>query len=104
MASPSGPPTIPGLPNGSNLPANFSIGTSNAGIPPELWKAIQGVRKGCYPDRHPVVPILYGYWSNLGAGIAFDVLFGLAVLAHAFQFARFRRWTSVLLALGALSE
>ncbi|KAH8646334.1 RTA1 like protein-domain-containing protein [Xylariales sp. PMI_506] len=52
------------------------------------------------PGHTPV----YGYQPSLAAGIVFCVLFFIALAGHTVQIARFRRWTSVLLALGALTE
>lgn len=46
----------------------------------------------------------YNYVPSLGAGIAFCILFGIALAGHIVQTIRFRRWTSILLAVGALCE
>lgn len=45
----------------------------------------------------------YGYRPSLIAGIIFCVLFGLAFLGHGIQSIRLRRWTSIILTVGALS-
>lgn len=46
----------------------------------------------------------YSYRPSLGAGIAFCVLFAIPFFWQFVQTIRFRRWTSVLLGLGALSK
>lgn len=74
-----------------------------AGIDPNLWNQILHIRTGCFPQLLPQIKNDYGYWPSLGAGIAFDVLFGLALIGHVIQAIRFRRWTSILFAIGALS-
>jgi hypothetical protein len=74
-----------------------------AGIDPNTWNAILHIRTGCFPQLIPQIKNDYGYWPSLGAGIAFDVLFGLALIGHVIQAIRFRRWTSILFAIGALS-
>ena len=48
-------------------------------------------------------PYAYGYRPSLAAGITFCVLFTIALVGHTVQSVRFRRWTSILLAIGALS-
>ncbi|EHK21647.1 uncharacterized protein TRIVIDRAFT_192004 [Trichoderma virens Gv29-8] len=75
-----------------------------AGIDPKTWNAILHIRTGCFPTLLPQIKNDYGYWPSLGAGIAFAVLFGLALIGHAIQAIRFRRWTSILFAIGALTE
>lgn len=60
------------------------------------------IEQNCSGPLPDLVPS-YSYFPNLGASIVFDVLFGLTLLGHIFQLARFRRWTSGLLATGALS-
>lgn len=74
-----------------------------AGIDPATWNAILHIRTGCFPTLVPQIKNDYGYQPSLGAGIAFDVLFGLALIGHIIQAIRFRRWTSTLFAIGALS-
>ena len=46
----------------------------------------------------------YGYVPNLGAGIAFSLLFALLFLAHLVRSIQKCRWTSYLLAASALIE
>ncbi|KAH6603732.1 hypothetical protein Trco_008507 [Trichoderma cornu-damae] len=74
------------------------------GINPMTWNAILHIRTGCFPTLLPQIKNDYGYWPSLGAGIAFDVVFGLAFTGHVVQAIRFRRWTSALFAIGALTE
>ena len=73
------------------------------GITPDLWAAWMDLRKGCYPDLIDGVDPSYGYRPTLGAGIAFDVLFGICIIGHLIQLIRFRRWTSGLMMVGAIS-
>lgn len=60
--------------------------------------------KGCYPHLVDGIEPSYGYWPHLAPGIAFCVLFGIAVIGHTVQFARFLRWSSLLFAVGAASK
>lgn len=46
----------------------------------------------------------YGYRPSLAAGVTFCVLFGLVSVGHVWKILRFRTWTAILLAIGALSE
>lgn len=73
------------------------------GINPDLWTAWMELRKECYPDLIEGVNPSYGYRPTLGAGIAFDVLFGICVIGHLIQLIRFRQWTSGLMMVGAIS-
>jgi hypothetical protein len=58
---------------------------------------------GCYPYNPQFLPG-YGYVPSLGAGIAFCVLFTIALLTHCLYGILNRRWTNYLLAVGALGE
>ena len=78
--------------------------TPPPGIDPATWDKILHIREGCYPDVVPGIRTDYGYHPTLGAGITFCALFGIAILGHAVQIVRFRRWTSVLFAIGAISK
>jgi len=80
--------------NATNLPP---------GITSTQWALLISLPKGCYPHLIPQVKNSYSYAPHLAAGIVFVVGFGLALFGHVFQFARFRRWTSLLFAIGALS-
>lgn len=46
----------------------------------------------------------YGYRPSMVAGAIFCALFGINVFWHLFQTIRFRRWTSILLVIGAITE
>ncbi|KAK3493884.1 RTA1 like protein-domain-containing protein [Neurospora crassa] len=85
-----------------------SNNTSGSDIPdgtnPDLWTAWMELRKECYPDLIEGVNPSYGYRPTLGAGIAFDVLFGICVIGHLIQLIRFRQWTSGLMMVGAITE
>ncbi|KAK0727153.1 RTA1 like protein-domain-containing protein [Lasiosphaeria miniovina] len=74
------------------------------GVDPDLWQGLFHIRTGCFPFLVDGIDNSYSYWPTLGAGIAFDVLFGIALIGHLIQFARFRKWTSILFALGAATE
>ncbi|KAI2472343.1 RTA1-domain-containing protein [Annulohypoxylon bovei var. microspora] len=58
----------------------------------------------CQKSPIPGIPYSYGYKPSLAAGIVFCVLFGIAFFGHSLQTIRLRRWTSALLAIGALTE
>ncbi|KAK8121819.1 RTA1 like protein-domain-containing protein [Apiospora sp. TS-2023a] len=58
----------------------------------------------CHVDPIPGWSYSYGYRPSLAAGVTFSVLFALALFAHTFQAVRWRRWASILLAMGALTE
>ncbi|KAI0380253.1 RTA1-domain-containing protein [Hypomontagnella monticulosa] len=58
----------------------------------------------CQTELVPGFHYSYGYRPSLAAGIVFSVLFGIAFFGHLLQTVRFRRWTSVLLSIGALTE
>ncbi|KAI1459886.1 RTA1-domain-containing protein [Annulohypoxylon moriforme] len=58
----------------------------------------------CQKDPIPGFDYSYGYRPSLAAGIVFGVLFGIAFFGHSLQTIRLRRWTSALLAIGALIE
>ncbi|KAK3947587.1 RTA1 like protein-domain-containing protein [Pseudoneurospora amorphoporcata] len=73
-------------------------------ITPDLWAKWMDLQRGCYPDLIDGVDPTYGYRPTLGAGIAFDVLFGICVIGHLIQLIRFRRWTSGLMMVGAITE
>lgn len=59
------------------------------------------LRYGCQA-LIPGVRSTYGYVPSLGAGVTFDVLFGLSLLLHLFNGIKYREITSWLLATGAL--
>ncbi|OTA57469.1 RTA1-domain-containing protein [Hypoxylon sp. EC38] len=58
----------------------------------------------CQKDPISGFDYSYGYRPSLAAGIVFCALFGIAFFGHALQTIRLRRWTSALLAIGALTE
>jgi len=58
----------------------------------------------CQVEELDGFPYSYGYRPSLAAGITFCVLFAIALAGHVVQSFRFRRWTSILLAIGALTE
>lgn len=64
---------------------------------------LEALRQGCH-SLIPGIKTSYGYEPTLSAGIAFCVLFFLSHAAHVFQFARRKRWTSLVFAIGALTE
>ncbi|KAI1392995.1 RTA1-domain-containing protein [Hypoxylon trugodes] len=58
----------------------------------------------CQKSPLPGIGYSYGYQPSLAAGITFCALFGIAFFGHLLQLIRLRRWTSALLAIGALTE
>ncbi|KAI0179022.1 RTA1-domain-containing protein [Hypoxylon sp. FL1284] len=58
----------------------------------------------CQHDPVPGFDYLYSYRPNLTAGVVFCVLFLITFLWHGFRIFRYRRWTSALLTVGALTE
>ncbi|KAI6084893.1 RTA1-domain-containing protein [Hypoxylon rubiginosum] len=58
----------------------------------------------CQKDLIPGFDYSYGYRPSLAAGIVFCVLFGIGFFGHLLQSIRFRRWTSALLTIGALTD
>ncbi|KAJ4421939.1 Envelope glycoprotein gp160 [Gnomoniopsis sp. IMI 355080] len=57
----------------------------------------------CYPYRSDIDPS-YGYVPSFAAGVLFSILFAIPFFYHTFQSVRLRATTSILLALGALTE
>jgi hypothetical protein len=63
----------------------------------------QLLQVGC----HALVPGIkpaYGYVPSFAAGIVFCILFGLSFFGHVFRGVTKRRWTSYVLAAGAVTE
>ncbi|PVI05777.1 RTA1-domain-containing protein [Periconia macrospinosa] len=58
----------------------------------------------CHKDPIPGWAYSYGYKPSLAAGLIFTLLFALALFVHTFYAIRLRRWVSILLAVGALTE
>ena len=81
-----------------------STSTPPPGISPALWALILELPNSCYPRLIPNIHNDYHYHPHLAAGVVFCIAFGLALIAHSVQFVRFRRWTSVLFTVGALSK
>ena len=70
---------------------------------PLTLQQIHEIQSGC----HALIPGIhtsYGYVPSLAAGVIFCVLFGLSLCGHIFQAIRKRRWTSYVLAAGAITE
>lgn len=61
------------------------------------------VRTGCYAII-PGVQNNYGYVPSLAAGIVFCTIFAISMAGHFVQGVRKIRWTSFLLAIGALGS
>ncbi|KAK3327460.1 RTA1 like protein-domain-containing protein [Cercophora scortea] len=83
---------------------NSSDSPPPPGVDPVLWDQILHLHEGCLPFLIDILPNSYTYWPNFGAGLTFSILFFLATVGHLLRYAHFRRWTSPLLALGALIE
>lgn len=58
----------------------------------------------CQKEPIEGFPYSYGYKPSMVAGIIFCVLFAIAVVGHGVQSIRLRRWTSIILTIGALSS
>jgi hypothetical protein len=86
------------------IEARWNATTPPPGVTPAQWKILYNLPTGCYPDLIDGVKNSYNYHPHLSAGIAICILFAFALLGHSVQYVRFRRWTSLLLALGALSK
>ncbi|KAK0635776.1 RTA1 like protein-domain-containing protein [Bombardia bombarda] len=74
------------------------------GIDDETWHLLLHIKEGCFPYLDDRLDNSYGYWPSLPAGIIFSALFGIVIVGHLFQFVRFRKWTSILIAIGAITE
>lgn len=73
---------------------------SDSSFLPEALQDPNNCLKGLIPGWR----YAYGYRPSLAAGIAFCVLFSIAFFGHGFQSFRRRRWTSILLTVGSLTE
>lgn len=69
----------------------------------EMEQAIKETQQGCYPYTSLLTPS-YDYVPSFAAGITFCVLFGIPFFYHTFRSIQLRKATSILFALGALSE
>lgn len=78
--------------------------TTPSGISSNVGPFLQRRSIECYPHLVPGYNNDYSYQPHLVPGIVFCVAFGLALIGHFVQFARLRRWTSVLFAIGAFSK
>ncbi|KAI3390593.1 hypothetical protein diail_9110 [Diaporthe ilicicola] len=83
------------MPSSSPLFANLTE--------PEIEKLNQQIQSGCYAYTDLLEPS-YGYTPSFAAGIAFCVLFGIPFFYHTFRSIQLRKATSIVLALGALTE
>lgn len=88
----------------SIIEARWNATTPPPGVTPAQWKILYNLPTGCYPDLIDGVKNSYNYHPHLSAGIAICVLFAIPLLGHFVRYVRFRRWTSLLLAIGALSK
>ncbi|KAJ0117379.1 rta1 domain [Diaporthe amygdali] len=69
----------------------------------EMEQAIKETQQGCYPYTSLLTPS-YDYVPSFAAGITFCVLFGIPFFYHTFRSIQLRKATSILFALGALTE
>lgn len=46
----------------------------------------------------------YGYVPGFGAGIAYCVIFGISMLAHAFTSIKYKTWWQFIFVVGALGK
>lgn len=58
----------------------------------------------CVVKEFPGIPYTFGYRPHLSAGVAFIVLFFLAMAYHLGFAMKKKRWPSVILAYGAFGE
>jgi len=70
---------------------------------PLTLQQVHEIESGCHA-LIPGIDTAYGYVPSLAAGVIFCVLFGLSLCGHIFQAVRKRRWTSYVLAAGAITE
>lgn len=70
---------------------------------PEAEQLNKEIQAGCYAYT-PLLEPSYSYVPSFAAGITFCVLFGIPFFYHTFRSIQLRKATSIVLALGALSE
>lgn len=70
---------------------------------PEIAELMKEIQSGCTAYTSALEPS-YGYIPSFAGGIAISVLFAIPFLYHTFRSVQLRKATSILLALGALTE
>ncbi|KAH8773657.1 RTA1 like protein-domain-containing protein [Diaporthe sp. PMI_573] len=70
---------------------------------PEIDELMIEIQSGCYAYTSLLEPS-YGYTPSFAGGIVLSVLFAIPFLYHTFRSVQLRKATSILLALGALTE
>jgi hypothetical protein len=70
---------------------------------PEIDELMIEIQSGCYAYTSLLEPS-YGYTPSFAGGIVLSVLFAIPFLYHTFRSVQLRKATSILLALGALSQ
>lgn len=70
---------------------------------PEIEERMREIQTGCYAYTDLLEPS-YGYTPTFAGGIVLSILFAIPFFYHTFRSIQLRKATSILLALGALSE
>lgn len=70
---------------------------------PEIEELNKQIQTGCYAYT-PLLEPSYGYIPSFAGGIVLSILFAIPFFYHTFRSIQLRKATSILLALGALSE
>lgn len=69
----------------------------------EIEELMQEIQTGCHAYTNLLEPS-YGYTPSFAGGIVISILFAIPFLYHTFRSLQLRKATSILLALGALSQ
>lgn len=70
---------------------------------PEIEELNKQIQTGCYAYTDLLEPS-YGYIPSFAGGLVLSILFAIPFFYHTFRSVQLRKATSILLALGALSE
>lgn len=70
---------------------------------PEIEERMRQIQTGCYAYTDLLEPS-YSYVPTFAGGIVLSILFAIPFFYHTFRSIQLRKATSILLALGALSE
>ncbi|POS78792.1 RTA1 domain-containing protein [Diaporthe helianthi] len=69
----------------------------------EIEDLMQEIKSGCYAYTD-LLETSYGYTPSFAGGIVISILFAIPFLYHTFRSVQLRKATSILFALGALTE
>lgn len=70
---------------------------------PEIDERMKEIQSGCYAYT-PLLEPSYSYVPSFAGGIVLSILFAIPFFYHTFRSVQLRKATSILLALGALSQ